>query len=149
MGTAAVGAMVVGSLISAKGTMDAADAQADAAKASARAKRGQAVELLKRANINADRTRASGEALTEDQKGQFAAGGVSVGSGSTLAVMNDTMNQVEQSVRDNLQEANFKASMLRAGADVDVSLAGDIKTASKFQAAGTLIGTAGSASRFA
>lgn len=134
-----VAAAVVGSLLSAKSQMDAADAQAGAAKAQARAKREQAVELLKRARINAERTREQGATLVKGQQASFAAGGVSITSGSTLAVMNDTINKVERNIEDQLQEANFKASMLQKGADVDTSLAGDIRKAGTIGAIGSLI----------
>lgn len=140
-----VGAAIVGSLLSAKSQMDAADAQAGAAKAQARAKREQAVELMKRAKINAERTREAGATLVKGQQAAFAAGGVSISSGSTLAVMNDTINKVERNVEDQLQEASFKASILQKGADVDVSLAGDIRKAGQIGAAGSLIGGAVSA----
>jgi len=133
------GVTFAGSLLQAKGAMDAADSQAAAAKAQAAAKRGQAVELLKRARINRERTRLKGLSFQKEQMAGFAGGGVAITSGSTLAALNDTINKVEQNVEDQMQEASYKASMLMKGADIDAKLAGDIQEAGKWQAFGSVL----------
>lgn len=135
-------AVVASSLVSAYGQSRAASAQAKAAKQMARAKRKQAAELLKQAEINKERMRVSGVQMTKEQQASFASAGVTVNTGSTLAVMNDSINKVEQGITDMINDARSKASALRAGADVDMRLSSDIQEASKYQIAGTLLGGA-------
>lgn len=131
--------VTAGSLISAFGQSKASKAQADAARKMARAKRQQALTLLERAEENRERIRLSGANLVKEQQASFASGGVVAGAGSTLAVMNDTMNKTEQQSIDMMTDARSKAAALRAGADVDMQLAGDIQSASGYQLAGSLI----------
>jgi hypothetical protein len=147
MAFAAVSA--AGSLLAAKGQADAASAQSAAAKRIARAKRRQAAELLERAEINVERMREGGVRLVKEQQAAFASGGVALGSGSTLAVMNDAINKTEQGIQDMMADARSKAASLKAGADVDTRLAGQIQEASKFQVAGTLLSGAVSTGRAA
>lgn len=141
------GVAVAGSLLAAKGQSDAARAQAQAAKRIAAAKRKQASELLEKAEINVERMRTSGAGLVSEQQASFASGGVAVGTGSTLAVMNDTINKTEQGITDMMNDARSKAAALKAGADVDMQLSGQIQQASKFQVAGTLLSGGVSAGR--
>ena len=139
------GVAVASSLISAYGQSKAASAQARAAKAMARAKRQQAIALMEKAEINAGRMRLGGVRLVKEQQAAFASGGVALGSGSTLAVMNDSINKTEQGIQDMMTDAKSKAAALRAGANVDTKLASNIREASQYQVAGTLLSGAASA----
>ena len=147
MSVALAAVSVAGSLLAANGQSNAAKAQAAAAKRIAAAKRQQATDLLKKAEINVGRMRLGGVRLVKEQQAAFASGGVQLGKGSTLNIMNDAINRTEQGIIDMKNDAESKAAALRAGADVDVSLAGDIAAASKFQVAGTLLSGGASAAR--
>lgn len=136
---AAVGLQVAGSLIGAVGANKAAKAQAAAARAAAAAKQEQAVELLKRAKNNSLLQAEEGKVLQSNQIASYVKSGVSLDSGSTLAMMQNTASVVHSGIQKMLDDADFEANQLRKGADVDNRLAADIRSAGKFQVAGTLL----------
>lgn len=133
------GLLIGGTILSAYGQDQAAKAQAKAAKAQAAAKREQADEILKRAKFNAITMREQGRVLQAQQIASYAKSGVALTSSSTLATLQDTVSTVSLSVQQMLDEADFKANQLKMGANVDTRLASDIKKASGWQVAGTLL----------
>lgn len=133
------GLLIGGTILGAIGQRKSAKAQAAAAKAQAAAKREQADEVLKRAKFNAIVMREQGRGLQAQQVASYAKSGVALTSSSTLATLQDTVSTVSLSVQQMLDEADFKANQLRMGADVDTRLASDIKSASNWQVAGTLL----------
>lgn len=127
---------LLGTAISAYGQVSAASSAAEAQQADAAAKREQAGELLQRQAIN--------ERIMQEQaeRQQSAAGSGSAMSGlegtslgSIMTIRKTTLENIALSRRD----AEFKAKLLRQGADVQTDLASDMITAGYISGAGTLL----------
>lgn len=138
--TALIGAAVIGGGVSLFGQLSAASAQEKAAQAAAQAKYAQADELLAREAINESIMRDEATAKEGNYITAFASSGFEgSGVGGVLKIKQD----LEQNISLAQRDANFKAKMLRAGADVDTQLASDIATAGTWKAVGSLVGTVG------
>lgn len=126
----------VGALAQGIGTILSGNAQADAATKNADFKHQQADELLARQAINEQilRDEADRQKL---QMGSIAGGSGLGGSGigMKLAIMKNLTESISNSRRD----AEFKAKMLNAGAEVDTQLASDIQTAGVISGVGTVL----------
>jgi hypothetical protein len=127
---------LIGTAISAYGQISSANSSAEAQRADAAAKREQAGELLERQAIN--------ERIMQEQseRQQSAAGSGSAMSGlegtslgSIMTIRKTTLENIALSRRD----AEFKAKLLRQGADVQTELASDMMTAGYISGAGTLL----------
>lgn len=139
MATGAAVAAVIGTTIAIVGQQKAARAEASAARENAEQKRIQALELLDRADINANALLLEGELLKGQQKVGFAGKGIDIGAGSALNVIEETNSIIAKQLLLDKREANFKAKQLRSGASADVSLAGDIRSAQRLRTAGTFL----------
>lgn len=128
-----------GTAFSVFGKISEANARSEAAEREAELKRRQARELLLRQSINESIMREeavrSGLSLASRNSRGESGGGI----GSLLTVKKET----EQNILLSRREAEYQAEMIRRGADVNMKLAGDIKTASYIGAAGTLLSSAG------
>lgn len=122
--------------LSVVGTVLAAQAQKEAAEKEASLKRDQADELLSREAINEQILRDQSEDLTKDYGAAFAASGLGgSGIGGTLKLRSN----LEQTLANSRRDAEFKARMLRAGADMQGQLASDVYTAGIITGAGTAL----------
>ena len=139
----AIAAAVIGTAVQISAQKKAAKSQARAARENANAKRLQALDLLDRQEINAQALRAEGELLKGKQKVGFGGKGIDIGTESALNVIEETNSIVARQLLIDRREAEFKAAQLRSGAAIDVRLAGDIRSASRLQTAGTFLSGAG------
>ena len=138
----AVGAAVVavaGLAVTLYGNHKASEAQEEAMNAKAAAKRKQADDLMERFEQNVLALEVSGKQFGEGQSAQFAKGGVEIGEGSPLLAIENTFSSVQRQIGIERKEAEDKAELLRSGADVDVTLGGDIRTAGQIQNVGTFL----------
>ena len=145
MATGAAVAAVAGTVITIEGQRREARAQARAARQNAKAKRLQALELLDRFEINSQALVLEGELVKGQQKVSFAGKGIDIGAGGALSTIEETNAIVAKQLILDKKEADFKVAQLRAGADADLTLAGDIRSAQRLRSLGTLIGGAGAA----
>jgi hypothetical protein len=134
IGLGAVAAVGVGTKI--VGDIVGANAQADAAKREAALKNQQADELLSRQSVN-ERIMLEQDQQAEHEFGAaFASTGREGGGiGGMLTIHKNTLDAIANTRRD----AEFKAQMIRAGAESDIQLASDRTTASYITGAGTLL----------
>lgn len=133
-----VGSAVAGSGLTIWGQVSAANAQEEAARKNAELKAVQAEELLARQAINEQIMRDKAEESGLLYGASFASTGrEGAGVGGILRIRRDAEEAISLSRRD----AEFKARMLRAGADVELSLASDAVSASWISGAGTLLTT--------
>lgn len=143
MAVGAAAAVVVGTAISIKAKKKEAEAQARAARKNAQAKREQALELLDRLEVNNQSLLLEGELLKGKQETDFASRGIDVGVGSALSTIEETNSLVSRQLLIDRREADFKVKQLRSGADADVRLAGDVKSAARLAQTGMLLSGAG------
>lgn len=133
MATGAAVVAGVGTTISLIASENARQSEEDAMKAQAKLKKAQAQELLERFEINAESLKRLGQETASAQTASFAKGGVDVGSGSSLLMMEDTFSKIQRQISLDKREADFKANQLIRGADIEMSLAGDISKAKKIE----------------
>lgn len=129
----------VGTLVNAVGQISGANAQADAARKQAVLKNQQADELLSREAINEQILHD--EAKSEMLSGAHEAGGGSEGGGIGQALT--IVKTLNQTIANNQRDAEFKAKMLRAGAEMDQTLASDYQVGGILKSGGTLLSGAG------
>lgn len=132
------GAAIAGVAIQAYGAISGASAQADAARFEADSKRQQADEILKREAINeqAISDTASRQSL-EFGSASASQGGEGVSIGGQVQIQGYARKQLALAQRD----AEFKAEQLRAGANIDTTLASDNMRAAWFGVGGTVLTT--------
>ena len=155
----AIGAIVVGGLIAAKGQADAAAADKNASEFQSAilgnnkiiADR-QAADALERGKIAADKKATETSQLIGRQRTALAAGGGVIDEGSALDLTTDTagvgeldrltiLNNAErEALGFNIQGSNFQSEQLLTDAGSKAR-----QKASRLAIAGTLVGTAGSA----
>ncbi len=135
MGTA-VGA-AAGAIVGFVGGLLATNAQSEAADKNAELKREQADELLVRQQINDNIMREQADLAGHEALSRSGNSGSAdfTGIGDMLRIHRDT----EANIANNNRDAQFKAKMLRAGADVDTQLASDIQTAGIVSGSGSLL----------
>lgn len=143
MAAGAAVAVVGGTILSIEAQRKEAEAQARAARQNAKAKREQALELLDRLELNNEALIVEGELLKGKQKIDFAGRGIETTSGSALSVIEETNSMVARQLMLDKKEADFKVKQLRAGAEADITLAGDIKAASRLRQMSTFLSGAG------
>lgn len=118
------------------GQVSAAQASAEAAQRNAGLKRLQAEELLSRQEINEQIILEESKRLELGYGSAFAATGrEGAGLGGIMQIRKNTMDNIANSRRD----AEFKAKMLRLGADIESDLASDSLVAGLIGAGGTLL----------
>lgn len=120
-GAASTGAQVAGSI--AKG-----NAQKRAAEREAELKRQQADEVIRRSKQNVLALKRQRRTVKGRQISGFAKAGVEL-AGSTLEVLNSTEMEFERDILNTRRDAEFKASQLRAGADIAIEEGKAAKTA--------------------
>lgn len=135
-----VGATVAGAGLSIYGQIRAAQAQEEAARRDAELKEMQATELLDRQAINERAMLEASEDAQSNFMSAFASSGAEGGIGGVVQIHRRTLDAISNSRR----EAQFKAKMLRMGAQIEMSLASDKATAGYITGAGTALGTIGS-----
>lgn len=122
--------------VSAYGQIKAGYDKAKADEVNASIKRQQADELLSREAINEQIMSEQAQMQAHQYGAAFAATGrEGAGIGGKLRIMSDLQRSIANSKRD----AEFKASLLRQGADSDMSLASDAKAAGFISGFGTLL----------
>jgi len=139
MAEGAIAAMAVGATISLIGAEQARQDQEDAAKAQAKLKRAQATELLERFEINSKSLERLGQETKAAQQAAYGRGGVDVGTGAPLLMMEDTYSKIQRQINLEKREAEFKAKQLIRGADIEAELAGDISSAQKLENIGVFL----------
>lgn len=147
MATGSTAVVVAGTVMSYIGNKQAAEDQEAAARIQAENKRLQAKEMLERFELNKEEMLRTEKNVIGQQLAAYSKSGVDVGSGAALAVMEDTNRKIQRQIRLEKREAEFKAEQLYRGADIDLSLAGDISKASKIQNIGIFLRGASSAYR--
>ena len=137
MAEGAAALAVAGTITQVIATEKRAKAQERAAKDQATAKRLAAEEVLERFKFNAEALRTDAFSFQQEQIAAAAKAGLS--EQSTLIAMEGTQARLDRQLDIERREAEFKAAQLRAGADIDLRLAGDIKKAKRFEQAGTFL----------
>lgn len=133
---------VIGTGVQLIGGILSAASQSEASEANAQNKRAQAAELLDRQAINEQLMRDQGKATARMYASRAAySKGEGAGIGGVLKIHSD----VESNIMNSRRDAEFKAKMLRAGADIDSDLASDIYTAGVLTSVGGVMQGAGSA----
>lgn len=135
----AASAIAAGTVVQLVGAENARQDQEAAAKAQAKLKKEQAQELLDRYEINAKSLKRLGQETAEAQKAAFAKGGVDVGTGAPLLMMEDTYSKIQRQINLEKRESEFKAKQLIRGADIEAKLAGDISDAQKLENLGVFL----------
>lgn len=134
---------LLGTGLSAVGTLASANATAQAATYKAENDRMLAEDALKRGHEEEDAQRRKTAALMGRQRAVMAAGNVDLGSGSPLAILGDTAALGEldaQTIKGNAKrEATFYENSAKAS-DMEAKSA---KTAGMFGAFSTILGGAG------
>lgn len=143
MAEGAAAAAIVGTGFSIFSQIEEAKAQEEAALAQATAKEAQAVELLRRNEFNIDQLQREATRFKARQLGAVVASGATIDSSVSLLQLEQTNRDLFREISAQREEALFKARALRAGADIDTRLAGDIREAGNLRAIGTAIGGAG------
>ena len=123
---------IVGTAVSMYSSKKESRAKQEAAEANAEAKRIQADELMDRFFINKDLLTLEAQSFQGSQIAAFAKGGVELGTGTALVALENTNRKLQRRNEIDRQEAEFKASQLRMGADIDTRLGSDIRSAEKF-----------------
>ena len=140
---AAIGAFAVGTAFQVKGQLDAAEAQAEHLRSEATSRRSQAKELLRRGQIQLTNIKLQGKQLIGEQTAATAAKGFDVGTGSSLAIMEQTQRNIVDRVLESERELNFQNASLLAGATSFEDAARRTKRAGDVGAVGTLFSGAG------
>lgn len=112
-------AFVASSAYSAWNEYQAGRDQAEAYKDARRAKKKQAAELMRRAEINAEFTRLEGRAFKGKQAAAFASSGVDVGSGMALAAFEDTARKIERQIEIDMMVAETQRDAILLDSDLD------------------------------
>lgn len=130
------GMALAGTALSVYGQMKEAKSKAEAAERDAYLKGLQADEMMERQAINEDIMREQNERAGLQYQARFAGTGREGGGIGGILEMRRVLNRnIELSRRD----AQFKASMLRAGAESDQKLASDFMTSGYITGAGTAL----------
>lgn len=129
------GMALLGAGVNAYGQVSAAQSQEEAQIKAAELKREQAKELLSRQSTNEGIMR---ERLTRTMKdiNNLVDSGSSTG---TVVAIAEYQRDAEAAILDSRREAEFKARMLREGADIETDLASDLVTGAYFSGAGTIL----------
>lgn len=135
MAEGAAVALVGGTLLQIQANERQADAEERASIQSASNKRAQAIELLDRFALNAEILKKKGSLFKQSQLASFVRGGVG-SSGTPLNVLEETNNQLLEQILSEKREAEFKADQLFKGVDVQLELAGDVRSARRVQSIG-------------
>lgn len=118
------------------GQISGASAKADADRKNAQIKNMEADELLSRQTINEGIMRDQAELQGLGYQSSFASTGrEGAGLGGLLTIKKN----LDQNLILSRRDAEFKAKMLRMGADIDLNLASDEQTAGYISGAGTLL----------
>lgn len=125
---------VLGLGINVLGQLNGAAAQAEATRRNAAMKNAQADELLARQLINEEIMREDADYAALNVR--TADGIDQTGVGQQLWIKKNLQRNLELSRR----EAEYKARMLRQGADIDMQLGSDLQSASYLSAAGSVLG---------
>ncbi len=155
----AVSAIVVGGGLQAYGAYQAgkaAEAQGKAEQAiaehNARLKEREAAAELERSRAAAERFEREGEALQGTQQVQLAKGGVLTTVGTPALLLEETAQELEadrmQILKEGFLAQSFRESEaegLRFGGRAALARGRNIKTASRYQAAGSILTTVGTA----
>ena len=142
-GAAAVA--VVGTIISIQGEKKRARAEQRAALQNAETKRLQALELLDRFEINADKLAIEGEQVKGQQLSQISGRGISINSNAALNLIEETNSLLAREYALRKREVTHQAEMIRRGADIDVETASNIRSASRIRQTGMFLQGAGQA----
>lgn len=129
------GLAILGTGVQAISQVSAANAQADAQTKAAQLKHQQAQELLSRQATNEELMHTQ---LTKRMKDIENSVNIGASTSTALAVA-EYQRDAEQAILDSRREAEFKAKMLNAGADIETQLASDIVTGSYLSATGTML----------
>lgn len=136
---AAAAIAAVGTVVTVAGQLQASKAQREAAEASAASKRFQADEILNRFEINSAVMRRDQFTTQAKQAAAYVHGGVDVGSGTTLLMLEDTARKISDQLIMDEKEAQYKANVLRQGGEVDERLGSEIRKAGQISAFGSFL----------
>lgn len=142
LATVAVASMVAGTLVSAYGQVQAGNAAAAAAKEQARGLSRAATDAEARGDLAAGQTGQQYQQLIGSQRAQMAASGLDIQSGSPLEVLLGTAAVGEQDVQTIRNNAAREAWGYRAERANVLAAGRQAKRASRFGAAGTILGGA-------
>lgn len=127
---------VIGAGASIAGTLAEADIRRDAANAEARLLESEADFILKQANFLAGQYRREERQINAQQNAAFVKGGVTLGFGTTINVMNETSRQMTREIFSMYNEAQYKSNLARAKAKAKREYADDITQAALISAIG-------------
>jgi hypothetical protein len=140
-GNPMLGMAAGGAMMQAGSSVSAGMSQADAAERNAYFKRLQAQELLERQKINEEIMKEQ----AEEAKHIYGSGSATSGlAGTGLGGKLKIHQRLQETLINTRREAEFKAKMLRAGADIETELASDMRSGAWLTGFGSLLGTGAS-----
>lgn len=139
----AEGAVIVGTVLTIKGDLDAAQAQAAQTRKEAGIRRSQIQELLRRGELSLKNITAEGEQFVAKQEAAFVAGGVDISSKTSLLVLEETQSRISEQFMQTQREIAFSASIIEQGALSLEEASRRIERAAGLQATGTAISGVG------
>lgn len=128
-------ASAVGTGVQAAGQIKSAHDQAEAQERASALKREQANELLSRQATNEEIMRKQLDRRMKDVNNLVS---TSSSTGIALSIA-EYQRDAEAAILDSHREAEFKARMLKAGADIETDLASDLVTGAYLSAGGTVL----------
>lgn len=138
-----LGALALGAAgFGAGGQLDAAAAAEDLARRNKNLSKEQAAEVIRQSKIQAEGALAQGREVTGSQASSYAAGGVDVGSGSALLVMENTAAQFKTDAYDIMRAGIMEGRVINARAQAQLDQAKAGKRAATIGAIASIAGTA-------
>jgi hypothetical protein len=130
--------LVAGTAIQIYGQQQAAEAQANQARQDAAAKQAQAAEIMRRLPGNLRAIEEQGAQLVGAQEMAMSQG-VTIGEGSPLIILEQTMHNVRREMNNAETESVFRASQLQLGAAASSEYSGQVKRAADIGSFGTIL----------
>ena len=135
----AAAAMLAGTALTIYGQRKASKARQSAMNARANALREKASFLKERFKFNKEALYQVGEVLKSAQIGAFAKGGVDISAGSPLMMMEAANSEIEQQLAIEQKELDAQVASLESGADIETSMMGQEKSASRLRTLSTAL----------
>lgn len=131
-------ALIIGTGISAIGSLKAASDQASALEVQARSRLIAARQAEAAGLREAEVLERKGKRIMGAQVSAFGRSGVTL-EGSPLLMLEETAANISEEISARLASARFRASTLRAEGEMDFERAGQVRTSGFLQAGATII----------
>ncbi len=149
MAELALAALVVGTIVKVKGTLEQGERAEQIAKQRAAVDIANAEQARKKSVEEAKIKREKGRRLTATQKSLAAAAGIRINIGSSLVIEAETKRIISKDIGFILESGRAESEFFRSRADLELAIGKQAKRKSKFDALSAgLLGFAGIASGF-